>query len=134
MANNNKEFVDERGYAKQLLDYLIAGVSPSEFKGAHEDIDKLIARADAKAEYAKLFDFNEGRYVNAVYRHLAPDSTVSLLHADADRYYNAPEYTGHSLANYLYKKIQKNPLELDQDEVAGMLARLRSGTYTPMSK
>ena len=134
MADNNKEFVDERGYLKQLIDYLIGGVSPSEYKSAHEDIDKLIARADANAKYAKLFDFQEGRHVNAVYRHLAPDSTVSLRHADADIYYNAPEYTGKSLSDYLYGKAQSNPLELDQTSVARMLARLRGGNYKPMPK
>ena len=77
MAN---EFVDDRGYLTQILDYLTAGTSPSEFRGAYETIDKLIANADAKTEYAKLFDIDYGTDKMAYFRHLNPsDSTVTIL-------------------------------------------------------
>ena len=74
------EYIDPRGYGTQILDYLTAGTSPSEFKGAYETIDKLIANADAKTEYAKLFDIDYGTDKMAYFRHLNPsDSTVTIL-------------------------------------------------------
>jgi len=74
------EYVDPRPYGIQILDYLKDGSSPSEFRGAHEDIDKIIANADAKTEYAKLFDIDYGTNKMAYYRHLNPsDSTVTIL-------------------------------------------------------
>ena len=75
-----EEYIDPRGYGTQILDYLTAGTSPSEFRGAYETIDKLIANADAKTEYAKLFDIDYGTDKMAYFRHLNPsDSTVSIL-------------------------------------------------------
>ena len=74
------EYIDPRGYGTQILDYLTAGTSPSEFRGAYETIDKLIANADAKTEYAKLFDIDYGTDKMAYFRHLNPsDSTVTIL-------------------------------------------------------
>jgi hypothetical protein len=85
MAGN---FTDERGYVTQLLDYLMSGTSPSEYKGAQSDINKLIADADKKAELAKIFQMQVGRENIGVYRHLDPaDSTVTLLMGLADQYY-----------------------------------------------
>ena len=81
-------FTDERGYVTQLLDYLMSGTSPSEYKGAQSDINKLIADADKKAELAKIFQMQVGRENIGVYRHLDPaDSTVTLLMGLADQYY-----------------------------------------------
>ena len=75
-----EEYIDPRGYGTQILDYLTAGTSPSEFRGAYETIDKLIANADAKTEYAKLFDIDYGTDKMAYFRHLNPsDSTVTIL-------------------------------------------------------
>ena len=85
MAGN---FTNERGYVTQLLDYLMSGTSPSEYKGAQSDINKLIADADKKAELAKIFQMQVGRENIGVYRHLDPaDSTVTLLMGLADQYY-----------------------------------------------
>ena len=53
-----EEYIDPRADGTQLLDYIMSGVSPSEFRGAHDTINKLIANADAEAEYAKLFELN----------------------------------------------------------------------------
>ena len=75
-----EEYVDPRAFGTQILDYLTAGTSPSEFRGAHEDIDKIIANADPKSEYAKLFDIDYGTDKMAYFRHLNPsDSTVTIL-------------------------------------------------------
>ena len=75
-----EEYVDPRAFGTQILDYLTAGTSPSEFRGAHEDIDKIISNADANTEYAKLFELDYGTDKMAYYRHLNPaDSTVSIL-------------------------------------------------------
>tara|TARA_R100000231_G_C5318531_1_gene162674 strand:+ start:352 stop:720 length:369 start_codon:yes stop_codon:yes gene_type:complete len=75
-----EEYVDPRAFGTQILDYLTAGTSPSEFRGAYETIDKLIANADAKTEYAKLFDIDYGTNKMAYFRHLDPsDSTVTIL-------------------------------------------------------
>ena len=76
MAEN---FVDERDYGTQIFDYLFHGTSPSEYRGAHQDIDKLIANADANSILSQLFKMKVGRENIGVYRHLAPDSTVSIL-------------------------------------------------------
>ena len=85
-------FVDERGYLAQIYDYLASGTSPSEFQGAHQDIDKLIASADAESELASLFKFSSGRDVVNVFRHLNPaDSTVNLRMGLADMYYRNPD-------------------------------------------
>tara|TARA_X000001388_G_scaffold68782_1_gene56806 strand:- start:2920 stop:3288 length:369 start_codon:yes stop_codon:yes gene_type:complete len=74
------EYIDPRGYGTQILDYLTAGTSPSEFRGAHETIDRLISNADANTEYAKLFDIDYGTDKMAYFRHLNPsDSTVTIL-------------------------------------------------------
>jgi len=74
------EYIDPRAFGTQILDYLVDGTSPSEFRGAHETINKLIANADANTEYAKLFDIDYGTDKMAYYRHLNPsDSTVTIL-------------------------------------------------------
>mgnify|MGYP003325212887 CR=1 FL=1 len=78
---------DNRGWLQWAQD-LMAGVSFSEYKGAHQDIDKLIARADENAILAKLIDVDYGRNTGAVYRYLDPaDSSVSLIQGMVDRYY-----------------------------------------------
>ena len=77
-----EEYVDPRAYGTQLLDYLMDNTSPSEFRGAHDSIDKLISNADPKAEYAKLFDIEYGTNKMGFYRHLdQADSTVTILNA-----------------------------------------------------
>ena len=75
-----EEYIDPRAYGAQLVDYLARGISRSEFKDAHNTINKLIANADANTEYAKLFDIDYGTNKMGYYRHLNPsDSTVTIL-------------------------------------------------------
>lgn len=75
-----EEYVDPRAYGTQLVDYLARGISRSEFKGAHDSINKIIANADAESEYAKLFEIDYGTNKMGYYRHLNPsDSTVTIL-------------------------------------------------------
>jgi hypothetical protein len=86
--NKEEKYEDPRVFLKQILDYVVSGVSPSEFRGAHEDIDKLIAQANPKHELAKLFDLSIGRDIVGAYRHLDPaDSSVNLVLGQTDRYY-----------------------------------------------
>ena len=113
-----------RGWVQKLTD-MLGGVSSSEYEGAHNDINKLIARADEDALLSKLFNVNEGRFTGSVYRHLNPsDSTVTLLQGMVDRYYG----------NYGISKedrIRKDALvnvekPISQDYASSLLARLRN--------
>ena len=121
MAN----FVDERGYLTQVLDYLSSGVSPSEYQGAHQDIDKLIANADKESVLSKLFDMSVGRENVGVYRHLDPsDSTVNIIMGLADQYYRNENIPIEEL---LYKDAMANvDNPISQVEAARMLAQKRN--------
>tara|TARA_R100000808_G_scaffold284_2_gene1696 strand:+ start:1698 stop:2066 length:369 start_codon:yes stop_codon:yes gene_type:complete len=121
MAN----FVDERGYLTQVLDYLSSGVSPSEYQGAHQDIDKLIANADKESVLSKLFDMSVGRENVGVYRHLDPsDSTVNIIMGLADQYYRNENIPIEEL---LYKDAMSNLDEpMSQVDAARLLAQKRN--------
>tara|TARA_R100000808_G_scaffold22213_1_gene48192 strand:- start:996 stop:1352 length:357 start_codon:yes stop_codon:yes gene_type:complete len=115
---------DRRGWPQWISD-LISGVSFSEYKGAHQDIDKLIERADEDALLAKLFPVDDGRNTGAVYRHLNPnDSTVTLLQGMVDRYYRSPIVP---LEDMIRRDALGNIGEpISQDYAASLLARLRN--------
>ena len=95
------------------------------YKGAHQDIDKLIKKADEDALLAKLFNVDDGRFTGAVYRHLDPaDSSVSILQGMVDRYYG--NY-GMSKEERIRRNALKNKKEpLSKDYVASLLARIRN--------
>ena len=119
------DFVDERGYATQIFDYLTSGSSPSEFRGAYENIDKMISEADAKAELAKLFQMQAGRENIGVYRHLNPsDSTVTLLMGLADQYYRKPGVPMEELLRASAMGSKDSPVSMT--EAARMLAKKRN--------
>ena len=122
MAN---EFVDERGYGTQVLDYLTSGTSPSEYRGAHEDINKFIADADEKSILSQLFQMSVGRENIGVYRHLNPaDSTVNIVMGLADQYYRNENIPIEEL---LYKNAMSNiDNPISQVEAARILAQKRN--------
>tara|TARA_R100000781_G_C3978299_1_gene92626 strand:+ start:108 stop:458 length:351 start_codon:yes stop_codon:yes gene_type:complete len=114
--------VGNRGWGQTIMD-MLAGVSESEYEGAHSDIDKIIARADKDAELAKLFDVVEGRNVGAVYRHLDPsDSSVSLIQGMVDKWYRNPAV---ELETSIRRDAMRNE-PISKDYVASLLARLRN--------
>ena len=122
----NGGFVDERGYLTQIYDYMTSGVSPSEFQGAHQDIDKLIANADAETELASLFKFSSGWDVVNIFRHLNPAaSTVTLKTGLSDIYYRNPEESLDALT----KADAATSRSTSQTEAARMLAALRNKAY-----
>ena len=118
-------FVDERGYVKQLLDYLISGSSPSEYQGAHTEINKMIANADAESELAKLYQMRVGRENIGVYRHLdKADSTVSLLMGLADQYRRNENIPIEQLLRQSAMSNLDDPIS--QVDAARMLAQKRN--------
>ena len=84
---------------------MFSGISSSEYEGAHNDIDKLIANADKDAKLAELFKLIDGRTVIKGYRHLAPDSTVNLVSSFSDMYHRNPSM---SMDDLLRKSALKN--------------------------
>ena len=120
-----EEYVDPRAFGTQILDYLTSGTSPSEYKGAHDDINKLIANADAESTLAKLYQMNVGRENIGVYRHLNPkDSTVNIIMGLADQYYRNENIPIEEL---LYKDAMSNVDDpISQVEAARMLAQKRN--------
>lgn len=132
MADTQKKWEDPRGFLKQIFDYLSEGVSPSEFKGAYYDIDKLIKKADAKHELAKLFELSIGRDVIGGFRHLDPsDSTVNLVMGLTDRYYRPEGYEGQkiSIPDMLYRDAKRRSEKKDWLNIldaAGYLAQKRN--------
>jgi len=123
------EYADERGWGEKLIDYLLRDISPSKYESAHNDIDKLIANADEKAELAKLFEFTKGSNVIAGYRHLDPaDSTVNLVYGLIDRYTRDPEFM-LSEDNLLYKDASRRAERgdfLTKEEAAKYLVQARN--------
>ena len=114
------EFKDERGKFVQLIDYLFSSISPSEFEGAHNDIDKLIANADKEHELAQLFQLRSGNTNIGVYRHLVEQ-------------FGRPEGVGGdrmSVEDALYRDVFRNidnpNSEIDQTQAARYLAMLRN--------
>lgn len=115
---------DNRGWLQWAQD-LMAGVSSSEYKGAHQDIDKLIARADENAILAKLIDVDYGRNTGAVYRYLDPaDSSVSLIQGMVDRWHRNPAVDLETAIRNDAMKYKDSPLS--QDYVASLLAQIRN--------
>ena len=115
---------DNRGWVQWIGD-LMSGVSSSEYKGAHQDIDKLIARADEDALLSKLFNVDDGRFTGAVYRYVDPsDSSVSILQGMIDRYYRNPAIELETaIRNDAMRNIEQ---PIPQDYAASLLARLRN--------
>ena len=121
MAEN---FVDERAYGTQIFDYLFHNTSPSEYRGAHQDIDKWIANADANSILSQLFQMNVGRENIGVYRHLAPDSTVSILMGLQDEYYRNEHIP---ISDLLYENaLSRVDSPISQKEAARMLSQKRN--------
>ena len=118
-----EEYKDPRAFTSQIFDYLISGTSPSEFRGAHGDINKIIAKADPKSEYAKLFDIESGTGRIGYYRHLDPsDSTVTILKGLMDRM--LPSFHSDEERMLMDAKRHANPTtEID---AARALAALRN--------
>ena len=127
------EFKDERGRLVKFIDYLLDNISSSEFEGAHNDIDKLIANADKEHELAQLFKLRKGNLNIGVYRHLDQgDSTVNMLMGLIDQY-GRPEGVGGSrmsVDDALYRDVDRNVdnpnRKLSQTEAARYLAMLRN--------
>ena len=44
-----EEYKDPRAFTSQIFDYLISGTSPSEFRGAHGDINKIVHSRTTKS-------------------------------------------------------------------------------------
>ena len=113
-----------RGWFQTLTD-MLGGVSKSEYQGAHNDIDKLIKRADKDAMLSKLFTVEEGRHTGGVYRYLNPkDSTVTLLQGMVDRYYgNYGISTEDRIRRDALRHVES---PTSQSYAASLLARLRN--------
>tara|TARA_R110002020_G_scaffold129564_2_gene290029 strand:+ start:203 stop:646 length:444 start_codon:yes stop_codon:yes gene_type:complete len=147
MSDNNKQggynYEDfksqefkEPTFLEKILNYTIgSGVSTSEMRGAHGDIDKLIENADANAKIARIASTSRGRYVNDVYRILNPDSTIKILDAEADRYYDDDRYGSIPNATYsgIEDQLRNNPEStgIDKNTLAFLLAESRNNPYKP---
>jgi hypothetical protein len=107
----------ERSLLEAIYNYGAYGVSPSELKGAHSEIDKLIENADPKAKIAEVATISMGRDLERLFRVLNPDSTVKMisgLRARAIKSMNErPEYKGmdKNLAAFLLAAARNNPYQ-----------------------
>ena len=116
---------DDRSMITRLVD-MFSGISSSEYQGAHNDIDKLIANADADAELAELFKLFEGRTTIKGYRHLSPDSTVNLITSSTDKYHRNPKYSIDDLLRISALNKAKQGEFTPKQDVARYLATLRN--------
>ena len=132
---NSQEF-EEPGMMGALLNYIIGrGVSTSEMRGAHGEIDKLIANADPSDKIARLARISQGRHVEDLFRVLNPDSTIKVTSSRADKFYDDDRYG--SINNATYNKVagslKQNPesMGMDKNLAAYLLAEARNNPYNP---
>ena len=123
------------GWLESILNYMSAGVSPSELRGAHEGIDRLIENADPNAKIARLSREQTGRHIFDLYRVLNPDSTIRIEGAGVDRFHKLPgiDDTGvatYSLIEQLLKNYPNRP-GMDKQDAAFSLAAARNNPYQP---
>ena len=116
---------DDRNMITRLVD-MFSGISSSEYQGAHNDIDKLIANADADAELAELFKLVEGRTVIKGYRHLGKDSAVNLITSSTDKYHRNPKHSIDDLLRISALNQAKQEKFTPKQDVARYLATLRN--------
>ena len=124
---------------ESILNYIIGGgVSTSEIRGAHTDIDKLIENADEKSKIARISRTQRGRKIEDMFRILNPDSTIKILPSgEIDRYYDDDRYGSISEATYarLLENIEKEQndksLGLDKNAAAYRLAEERNNPFIP---
>ena len=77
----------DRSFLEKLFNFAAYGVSPSELEGAHADIDKLIANADANAKIAEIATMSKGTDLERLFRVMNPDSTIKVISSTAHKYY-----------------------------------------------
>ena len=126
----------EPGLLESLINFIMGGgVTTSEMRGAHGEIDKLIENADPNAKIARLARISQGRNIEDLYRVLNPDSTIKLTSAGADRYYDDDMYGNLSNATYtrVAKSLKDDPESkgYDKNLAAYLLAAARNNPYQP---
>tara|TARA_R100000808_G_C2075823_1_gene101551 strand:- start:219 stop:659 length:441 start_codon:yes stop_codon:yes gene_type:complete len=126
---------EEQGFLNNLVNYLIDSVSPSEHRGAHGEINKLIENADPNAKIARLARMSSGRNITDLFRVLNPDSTIKVVSSTADRYYDDDRYGSINEATYTKaaQNLKQNPESqgMDKNLASYLLAVARNNPYTP---
>ena len=126
---------EEQGFLNNLINYMMDSVSPSEHRGAHGEINKLIENADPQAKIARLARMSEGRRVRDLFRVLNPDSTMKVISSTADKYYDDDRYGSINEATYTKaaQSLQQNPESkgMDKNLASYLLAVARNNPYTP---
>jgi len=125
----------ERNLLEALYNYGAYGVSPSELRGAHSAIDRLIENADPKAKIAEVATISMGEDIERLFRVLNPDSTIKLISKLGHRYYDDDRYG--SLDNALRARAVQSMKErpeykgMDKNLAAFLLAAARNNPYQP---
>ena len=126
---------EEQGLLNDFFNYMLDSVSPSEHRGAHGEINKLIENADPQAKIARLARMAEGRRITDLFRVLNPDSTMKVISSTADRYYDDDRYGSINEATYTKaaQSLQQNPESkgMDKNLASYLLAVARNNPYTP---
>jgi len=126
---------EEQGLLNDFFNYMLDSVSPSEHRGAHNEINKLIENADPQAKIARLARMVEGRRIRDLFRVLNPDSTIKVISSTADRFYDDDRYGSMNEATYTKaaQSLQQNPESkgMDKNLASYLLAVARNNPYTP---
>ena len=129
---SNQEF-PEQNILQDILNRF-SGASTDSWALAHEEIDKLIANADAKSPISRLSRESDGRYLLDLYRVLNPDSTIKLLTGQTQRWGGNPEYSASERTRLdVIRQLIENPesLGLDKEDASWRLAKARNNPFIP---
>jgi|TARA_A100001515_G_scaffold6072_1_gene5222 hypothetical protein len=125
----------ERSLLEALYNYTAYGVSPSELKGAHSDIDKLIENADPKAKIAEVATISMNRDLERLFRVLNPDSTVKMISVLGDRFLDDEQFGSldAGLRARAIRSMNERPeyKGMDKNLAAFLLAAARNNPYQP---
>jgi hypothetical protein len=123
----------EQNFLNDIINRM-SGASTGSWALAHEEIDNLIANADAKASISKISREADGRYLLDLYRVLNPDSTIKLVTGQTERWGGNPAYTPSERTRLdVIKQLIDNPEDvgLSKSDASWRLAAARNNPFIP---